>query len=242
GRGSRGLRPARVAAGGRHPAGAACRDRAVPRSAHHADHARGGAAAEPARHGHRCPVRTGTRNVHRLHHAPPGQDAPGRGAAGDVRHQREVDDHRQPVLAAGRCRGPDRPAHRPRARDHRGPPGRGRPGQLRLRLHRRRQGELGRVLRPCGRAGPARGARRPGQHAVLRESRRPRRPGRGDARHPGRELARPGGRAGRHLDALHRRRGDHRAQARPPGRPSSPYLPRTGKECAVSNTDYAGTL
>ena len=81
---------------------------------------------------------------------------------------------REAVLGGGRCRAQDRPQARARGRDARFAAGCRRFRELRLRVHRRRQDELCRLLRAVARVAAAGRPDRGRQHAVERPRRRSR--------------------------------------------------------------------
>ena len=126
--------------------GAARRDRRAS-ARRDADLARAGPVHGAPRPADRRAPRDRDRRLHRLQRADGRARAARRRPAARLRRQRRVHARRPALLAAGRRRAQDRPAARAGASDPRRAARRGRGGQLRLRLHRCRQGELRRLLR-----------------------------------------------------------------------------------------------
>ena len=163
-RGTGPLRQRDPRAGDGPAAAPARRDRAAA-VGRHADLGRSGRVPGVPGEADRRPARARGRHLHRLQRALHRLGAAGGRRAGGLRRQRGVDRDRKALLAGG---GPRR-AHQLAPGAGKGDPGgadRGGGRHLRLRLHRRRQGELRRLLRGRAHAAPAGRADGARQHAA----------------------------------------------------------------------------
>ena len=141
----------------------------------HADRRRPGRVLLAPDPRHLRPQGDRDRHVHRLQRAVGRRGAARGRQARRLRRERGVDVDRAPPLAGGRRRLEDRPAHRPRHRDAVEAARHRRPGLVRLRVHRRRQDVLRRLLRGLPQARAAERPDRDRQRAVERQGRRSRR-------------------------------------------------------------------